>query len=130
VTITDQDEVAPTITSPATYSVDEGSPLSGSSTANETVTWSKGGADAALVTLDQNTGAWSIDAQDYAVRQSVVWTRTATDAALNASALQTVTIAINDVPAPSNAPSDALKNDQGGYVLNDQGGYIRQGETS
>lgn len=96
VTITDIDEIAPTITSSATHTTPENQVYSATATANETVTWSKSGTDAAIVTLDAATGAWSIPAQDYEVKTSVSFNLIATDAAGNATT-QPVTVTITNV---------------------------------
>lgn len=96
-----EDTTAPTITSPGTHSVKENIPYTATATADEAVTWAKGGTNAALVTLNTATGQWSVAAQDYETRTSVVFTLTATDAAGNASAAQTVTLSItNDATPP------------------------------
>lgn len=115
VTITDADEVAPTITSGSAFSQAENSAFSTTLTASEPVTWVKaGGADAALFTL---TGATlSMGARDYeapgdadANNTYVVQVR-ATDTALNVSAIQTITVTVTDVaegpylPTLSTAP--------------------------
>ena len=105
-TVTDIDEVAPTITSAnpsGTYS--ENIARSGTLTANETVTWSKSGTDQALITLNSSTGAWSITSvPDYEAKTSYSWTFTATDGAGNSSS-QNVAVTITDVaegPVQSN----------------------------
>jgi hypothetical protein len=103
------DTTAPTITSTASHNVLENTPYAAVATANEPVTWAKGGTDAALVTLNPATGAWSVAAQDYETRTSVVFTLTATDLAGNASAAQTVTLTIGDVAdGPAMTLSGAL----------------------
>jgi ribosomal protein S11 len=64
ITVTDADEVAPTITSSATPSVVENQTFSLTLTANETVTWSKvGGDDATQFTLVGST--LSMTAKDF-----------------------------------------------------------------
>lgn len=93
------DSTAPTITSSAAHSVAENSAYSATATANEAVTWAKGGLHAALVTLNASTGAWSVPAQDFETQPSVSFTLTATDAAGNAST-QSVTLTITDVNEP------------------------------
>lgn len=91
------DTTPPTITSSASHTTPENAAYSATATANEAVTWAKGGTDAALVTLNTSTGAWSVPAQDYETRTSVVFTLTATDTAGNVSSAQTVTLTITDV---------------------------------
>lgn len=60
ITVTDVDEVAPTITSPASASVAENSVLALPLTANEAVTWSiVGGVDSAQFELASNLLRWS-----------------------------------------------------------------------
>lgn len=71
-------------------------PVSGTLTANEPVTWSKSGTDAARVTLNPATGAWSLETTDFETKASYAWTFTATDLALNATN-QNVAITITDV---------------------------------
>lgn len=93
------DTTAPTITSSATHSVAENTAYSATATANEAITWAKGGPDASLVTLNTSTGEWSVVAQDFATKPSVAFTLTATDAAGNAST-QSVTLTITDVNEP------------------------------
>ena len=92
------DVTAPTITSAnpsGTYA--ENTPISGTLTANEAVTWSKSGTDQALITLNSSTGTWSITATpDFETKASYSWTFTATDAASNATN-QVVAITITDV---------------------------------
>lgn len=102
VTITDADEIAPTITSGSAFSQAENSAFSTTLTASEPVTWVKaGGADAALFTLSGAT--LSMAARDYEApgdadtnNTYVVQVR-ATDTALNVSAIQTVTVTITDI---------------------------------
>lgn len=91
------DTTAPTITSTASHNVNENAVYSATATANETVTWAKGGADASLVTLNTSTGAWSVAAQDFEAKTSVSFTLTATDTAGNVSSPQTVTLTINNL---------------------------------
>lgn len=104
VTVTDADEIAPTITSGTTGSVDEGSVLSFSLTANETVTWSLiGGADQSKFEISGSTLRWSGNGtKDYSAPDDsdtnntyVVQIR-ATDSASNTTD-QTVTITVLDV---------------------------------
>jgi hypothetical protein len=88
------DTVAPTITSPSAFSVNEGTAFNTVATANDSdVTWTKSGTNAGLVTLNANTGAWSVAAQDFETRQVVSFTLTATDAAGNPKP-QAVTLTI------------------------------------
>lgn len=91
------DARAPTITSPAAHSVNENAVYSATAAADESVSWAKGGADAALVTLNTATGEWSVPAQDFETKPSVSFTLTATDASGNASSPQTITLTIIDV---------------------------------
>ncbi len=113
------DVTAPTITSgnpSGTFS--EGVPIGGTLTANEAVTWSKSGTDAALVTLNTSTGVWSIPTTDFETKASYSWTFTATDGASNATN-QVVFITISDVvegttpntPVQSNLSSDWTAGD-------------------
>lgn len=92
------DVTAPTITSAnpsGTYA--ENTPISGTLTANEAVTWSKSGTDQALITLNSSTGTWSITATpDFETKASYSWTFTATDGAGNATH-QVVAVTITDV---------------------------------
>lgn len=76
------DVTAPTITStgPSAEYVD-GSDLGGTLTADEAVTWSKSGPDAALVTLNAGTGVWTLPTLDFATKAAYDWTFTATDGA-------------------------------------------------
>lgn len=91
------DTTAPTITSTNAYTAQEGTAFSGTGAANETVTWTKGGTDTSLVTLNASTGAWSVPAQVYATKPSVVFTLTATDTAGNATT-QTITLTTTQTP--------------------------------
>jgi len=91
------DTTAPTITSAGTFSTPENQAFTRTATANEAVKWAKGGTDAAIVTLNSSTGVWSVPAQDFETKASVVFTLTAMDAAGNVSAPQTVTVTITDV---------------------------------
>lgn len=91
------DVTEPSITSPATFTVDENVALNQNATANTAVTWSKGGLDAGLITLNSATGAWSLPAQDYEARQSVSFVLSATKQGNGLSASQIITITINDV---------------------------------
>lgn len=92
------DTTPPSITSSATHSVTEGTAYSATATANEFVTWTKSGTDAALVTLNSSTGAWSVPAQTYATKSSVSFVLTATDAA-SLTKTQTITLTINQLPS-------------------------------
>lgn len=101
------DVTAPTITSTASHNVLENAPYSATATANEVVTWSKGGTDAGLVTLNTSTGAWSVAAQDFETTPVVTFTLTATDAASNATT-QTITLTIGDVAETVGQPVGLL----------------------
>lgn len=96
--VTYVDELAPTITSAnpsGTFA--ENLSRSGTLTASETVTWTKSGADADLITLNPTTGQWSITATpNFEAKPTYSWTFTATDAAGNFSN-QVVSIAITNV---------------------------------
>lgn len=61
----------------------EGVAIGGTLTADESVTWSKSGTDAARVTLNTSTGVWSLEETDYETKTSYSWTFTATDGASN-----------------------------------------------
>lgn len=91
------DTAAPTITStnPSDTYV-EGVAIGGTLTADEAVTWSKTGTDAARVTLNASTGVWSLEATDYETKTSYSWTFTATDAATNATNQVVVITIAND----------------------------------
>lgn len=89
----------PVITSPSAHSVNENEAYSATATADETVTWTKGGNDAPIVTLNTSTGEWSVPPQDFETKPSVVFTLTAVDLGGNASPAQTVTLTIMDVAA-------------------------------
>lgn len=102
------DVTAPTITSmnpSGTFT--EGDPVGGTLTANETVTWSKTGVDAALVTLDAGTGVWTLPSTVGNYSFSFI----ATDAALNASAPQVVLITIEEVGALPPIPTPTVAKD-------------------
>jgi hypothetical protein len=96
VTITDVDEVAPTITSAATFSTPENVAYNHTLTANEPVTWAiVGGANAAQFSL---TGATlTLTAQDFEAGTTKVVQVRATDTAGNQSTIQTITATITDV---------------------------------
>lgn len=100
VTVTNVDEIAPTITSSAAVSLLENVALSHALTANEAVTWTKtGGADSALFTLVGST--LSMTAKDFeapidsGANNTYVVQVTATDGALNATN-QTITVTVTD----------------------------------
>jgi hypothetical protein len=104
ITVTDVDEVAPTITSANTANVAENVTLSHTLTANETVTWSiVGGVDAGNFEISGSTLRWAGNGtQDYESPQDddgdnahVVQVR-ATDTALNTTN-QTITVTVTDV---------------------------------
>jgi hypothetical protein len=101
ITVTDADDVAPTITSGSTADVDGGEELSHALTANETVTWTIiGGADAADFEISGSTLRWvSNGTKDYdnpddadLINTYVVQVM-ATDTAMN-TADQTITITV------------------------------------
>lgn len=101
ITVTDVDEVAPTILTNAAQTVAEGSPFSVGLTASEAVTWTKtGGADSALFTLAGST--LSLSAKDFEsptdadANNTYVVQVTATDAATNATN-KTITVTVTDV---------------------------------
>jgi len=105
ITLTDIDEIAPTITSTNTASVAENATLTKALTANETVTWAiAGGADAARFELSGSTLRWAgngtknFEAPDDADANNayVVQVR-ATDTAGNQSSIQTITVTVTDV---------------------------------
>lgn len=105
VTVTDVDEVAPTITSAATANNDEGTVLAHALTADETVTWAiTGGVDAAQFEISGSTLRWAANGvQDFAApadadtNNTYIVEVTATDTALNASTPQVITVTVNDV---------------------------------
>lgn len=114
VTVTDVDEVAPTITSSNAINLAENSALSHTLTANEAVTWTKtGGADTALFTLVGST--LSMTAKDFdapidsGANNTYIVQVTATDAALNATN-QTITVTVTDIDevAPTITSSNAI----------------------
>lgn len=90
------DTTAPTITSANPSGTYPEGTIGSTLTANEPVTWSVTGADAASVTLNAATGVWSISATDYTVKSSYNWSFVATDAAGNVSTPQVVAITIAD----------------------------------
>jgi ribosomal protein S11 len=104
VTVTDVDEVAPTITSSASVSNAENSVLAHSLTANETVTWSLiGGSDLARFELSGSTLRWLSNGtkdfeapNDSDANNTYVVQVQATDTALNTTN-QTITVTVTDV---------------------------------
>jgi hypothetical protein len=104
ITVTDIDEVAPTITSANSGSVAENEVLAFALTANEAVTWSiTGGADQSKFELSGSTLRWASNGtKDYEnpddadTNNAYVVQVTATDAATNATN-QTITITVTDV---------------------------------
>jgi hypothetical protein len=90
------DTTTPIINSTTSHSVNEGQVYTATATANETVTWTKSGTDASLVTLNSTSGVWSVPAQDFETRPSVSFNLIATDAAGNPTT-QAVTLTITDV---------------------------------
>ena len=124
VTVTNVDEIAPTITGPSTATGATSSKSIAENTtdvhdfdANESVTWTRGGADAGKFSIDADgklvfTTAPDFenptDAGDTAGNNTYVVTVTATDAAGNATT-QTVTVTVTNVdesapPAPPPEP--------------------------
>lgn len=111
-TVTDVDEVAPTITSSDTANVAENATLSHSLTANEAVTWSLvGGADQARFELSGSTLRWLSNGvkdfeapDDSDVNNTYVVTVRATDTALNTTD-QTITVTVTDVDESLTTPS-------------------------
>jgi hypothetical protein len=111
VTVTDVDEVAPTITSSASVDATDDATLSHALTANETVTWSIiGGADAAQFEISGSTLRWASNGtRDYeapadadANNAYIVQVR-ATDTASNTSD-QTITVTVQSGTVTINAP--------------------------
>jgi hypothetical protein len=104
ITVTDIDEVAPTITSANSGSVSENEVLAFALTANEAVTWSiTGGADQSKFELSGSTLRWASNGtkdfespDDADTNNTYVVQVTATDAATNATN-QTITITVTDV---------------------------------
>jgi hypothetical protein len=104
VTVTDVDEVAPTITSSATVSNAENSVLAHALTANETVTWSiVGGADQSRFELSGSTLRWASNGtkdfetpNDADLNNAYIVQVRATDTAGNPTN-QTVTVTVTDV---------------------------------
>ena len=108
ISVNNLDEVAPTITSGATAtSVDENidaGQVVYTATATDVedisagVTFSLSGADAAAFSIDENTGAVALIASpDHESKSAYSFDVIATDAAGNASAPKTVTLAVNDL---------------------------------
>lgn len=93
-----EDTTEPTITSDnPSGSYAENVAISGVLTANETVTWSVEGTDAAYITVSSTTGVWSITSTpDYETKSSYTWRFVATDSAGNIGD-QVVSITITDV---------------------------------
>lgn len=108
-TVTDADEVAPTITSPNTASVAEDVTLAHALTANESVTWSIiGGADQARFELSGSTLRWlsngtkDFEAPDDAdTNNTYVVDVRATDLASNTTD-QTITVTVTDAAEATN----------------------------
>ncbi|WFL77485.1 hypothetical protein P7228_00005 [Altererythrobacter arenosus] len=108
VNVLDLDDTAPTITSAASFDVNEGVTSVATLTANETVTWSiTGGVDAGDLAIDPTTGAITFNASpdfeapvDSDTNNSYVIEVTATDAAGNTT-VQTVTVNVLDLPEGS-----------------------------
>lgn len=95
---------APTITSVATFSSNENTVFSTTATANQTVTWTKSGTDAAIVTLNATTGAWSVPAQNFYTKPSVQFSLTATNSS-SLSATQNIVLTITNVVQVPAAPT-------------------------
>lgn len=103
ITVTDVDEIAPTITSANTANNVENVALAHALTANETVTWTvTGGADSARFEISGSTLRWlgngvkDFEApDDVGANNTYVVQVTATDAALNATN-QTITVTVTD----------------------------------
>lgn len=115
------DTTAPVMTStnPTGYYY-EGEARGGTLTASETVTWSKTGTDASLVTLNTTTGVWAITATTSHTTKPVYnWVFVGTDKA-GLTTSQVVTINI--------APINAIRNEDGGFVFNEDGGYVLEDE--
>lgn len=106
------DITAPTITSAnSSGSYVEGVAIGGTLTADEAVTWAVTGTDAAAVTLDPDTGVWSLEETDYATQDSYSFSFVATDLAENDSDPQVVAITITEDVAPTiNAPQLILSS--------------------
>jgi hypothetical protein len=131
ITVTDVDEIAPTITSGATASVDENVVLSHSLTANETVTWSiVGGADQAQFEISGSTLRWASNGtQDYEApadadtNNTYVVTVRATDTASN-TADQTITVTVQDVAVEG--PDTGILLETGDFLLAENDDYLIQ----
>lgn len=92
------DTTAPTITSAnPSGSYEEGDPVGGTLTADEPVSWSVTGTDASTVTLDAETGVWSLEETDYETKASYSFSFIATDAANNESDPQVVALTITEL---------------------------------
>jgi hypothetical protein len=101
-----EDTTPPTITSGnPSGTFEEGVDLGGTLAANEDVTWSVTGTDAAAVTLDPDTGVWTLEETVYATQDSYSFSFVATDAALNDSDPQVVAITITEATGALSAPT-------------------------
>ena len=116
------DVTAPTITGPASatgatssISITESSTAVHTFTANESVTWSKGGTDGSLFAINSSSGVLTITARDFespadsGSDNTYIVTITATDGASNATT-QTLTVTItnlNEAPTITTASSAA-----------------------
>jgi hypothetical protein len=114
------DITAPTITGPSSatgatssISITENSTAVHTFTANESVTWSKGGTDGSFFTINSSSGVLTITARDFESpadngnNNTYVVTITATDGASNATT-QTLTVTItnlNEAPTITTASS-------------------------
>jgi hypothetical protein len=111
ITVTDVDEVAPSITSSASVDATDDATLSHSLTADETVTWSIiGGADAAQFEISGSTLRWASNGtRDYEApadadtNNAYVVTVRATDTAGNTTN-QTITVTVQSGTVTINAP--------------------------
>ncbi len=104
---------APVITTPVilsgnSFSTPENVLYSQTATASGggTMSWAKGGTDAAVVTLNTATGAWSLTG-DYETDTSITFTLTATNSA-GSSAPQAVTVTITNDVADDPPPGTTL----------------------
>ena len=106
---TPPDATAPTITGPSSatgatsaISITESSTAVHTFTANESVTWSKGGTDGSFFAINSSSGVLTITARDFESpvdngnNNTYVVTITATDSAANATS-QTLTVTITNV---------------------------------
>ena len=114
------DATAPTITGPASatgatsaISISESSTAVHTFTANESVTWSKGGTDGSFFAINSSSGVLTITARDFesaadnGSNNTYIVTITATDGASNATT-QTLTVTItnlNEAPTITTASS-------------------------